>query len=164
MHLKTITRLHLRHNLLFLILIVALSACDNNRVYEENLPVPGAVWNRTKTVSFSVPIEDTVSMHNVYINVRHNGKYEHSNLFLFVNITSPDKEILRDTIECVLADEKGNWLGSGLGDLYFNQLLYKNQVVFPRKGNYVFEIEQAMRINDLKNIEDVGVRVELAVK
>jgi gliding motility-associated lipoprotein GldH len=31
---------------------------------------------------------------------------------------------------------------------------------FPARGNYVFNIQQAMRTEDLKGIADVGLRLE----
>jgi gliding motility-associated lipoprotein GldH len=33
-------------------------------------------------------------------------------------------------------------------------------MVFPHKGIYRFELEQAMRVKELKGIRDVGIRIE----
>jgi len=147
--------------LLLFITIVAFS-CDSNRVFDENKEIAGSVWNRNNVIFFKIPISDTLSPHNVFINIRQNGQYDKSNLYLFVKIISPKGDEIRDTINCILADAKGKWLGSGLGDLYSNQLMYKQKIGFPHAGYYTFEIEQAMRIDNLKNIEDIGVRIEKA--
>ncbi len=143
----------------FILLFVAFS-CDNSRYFEENKQIAGSVWNRNNIVSFKVPVTDTHSVNNVYLNIRHNGLYEKSNLYLFINIIAPNGNKLRDTVNCLLANDKGKWLGSGLGDIYSNQLLYKKDITFPIAGDYTFEIEQAMRMDNLKNVEDIGIRIE----
>jgi gliding motility-associated lipoprotein GldH len=149
-------------NFLLLIIVMVTISCDSKRVFEENKEIPGSVWNRNTVVSFKIPIMDTISPHNVYINIRQNGQYDKSNMYLFIDIISPKGDKIRDTVNCILADSKGKWLGSGLGDLYSNQLMYKHNIGFPHAGYYTFEIEQAMRVDNLKNVEDIGVRIERA--
>ena len=137
-----------------------ITSCDPNRIYEEYIEIPDGIWNRYNMVKFSVNVSDTLTPHNVYVNIRNTGLYTKSNLFLFITITSPDGTSIRDTFECILADEKGRWLGKGLGDIVDNQILYKKNVLFPNPGTYTFEYEQAMRIENLPFIMDVGLRVE----
>jgi gliding motility-associated lipoprotein GldH len=85
-----------------------------------------------------------------------------SNLYLFVTTTAPSGHSVRDTVEVILADEKGKWLGSGLGDIWDLQQLYKQNVRFAQRGKYRFEYEQAMRTEKLPFVLDVGLRVEKA--
>ena len=61
-----------------------------------------------------------------------------------------------------MADEKGKWLGTGVGDLYDNQIPFKRNVRFPLAGIYHFEIEQGMRLETTPLILDVGLRIEKA--
>jgi gliding motility-associated lipoprotein GldH len=65
-------------------------------------------------------------------------------------------------VQIILADERGKWLGKGLGDIWDYQQLYKENVRFAQKGEYIFEYEQAMRLEKLPFILDVGLRVEKA--
>jgi gliding motility-associated lipoprotein GldH len=51
-------------------------------------------------------------------------------------------------------------MGKGVGDLWDNQLLFKPSVKFPQAGKYKIEYEQAMRVDPLPYITDVGLRVE----
>jgi gliding motility-associated lipoprotein GldH len=53
-------------------------------------------------------------------------------------------------------------LGDGLGDIWDNRILLKDQVKFPQAGEYRFELYQAMRINPLPGIMDAGIRIEHA--
>ncbi len=72
----------------------------------------------------------------------------------------PDGFVSRDTLECILADESGAWLGDGSGDIFDNQILFKKNFKMKQKGNYVFVLEQGMRVENLPMIMDVGIRLE----
>jgi len=135
-------------------------ACDDNSVYDTYTAIPNLKWDANKPIVFNVEIKDTINPHNVYINIRNSSKYENMNLFLFVHTISPSGAELVDTFECMLADERGKWLGNGWGDIYDNRFLYKKQVRFPVQGEYTFRITQAMRTEELKNISDVGLRID----
>jgi gliding motility-associated lipoprotein GldH len=142
--------------------IVLLTSCDTKRVFDENKDFPENIWDRNNKVSFNVTIADTVSPHNVYINVRNADGFPYSNLYLFIHSTFPNGEKYTDTLECVLADGNGKWLGSGMGDIYDNQIPFKHHVRFKVPGNYTFELEQGMRLEKLPLIMDVGIRLEKA--
>lgn len=144
---------------LFFIGIVAM-ACDGNRVFEENKKIPDAVWKQDSVIRLEAEITDSNSMHNIYINIRNAGYYDYSNVFLFVKMRFPDGKVAADTLECILADASGKWQGEGLGDIWDNQIMFKPHVFFPRRGKYLFEIQQGMRIPNLKGIMDVGLRIE----
>jgi gliding motility-associated lipoprotein GldH len=141
-------------------LFILLSSCDSKRVYEQNVDIPENIWDKDKPVYFDVPITDTVSLHNVYINIRNASGYGYSNIYLFLDTKYPNNTISRDTIECVLADPSGKWLGDGSGDIWDNQILFKKNVRFRQTGTYKFRYEQAMRMPKLPMIMDVGLRIE----
>lgn len=145
-------------------LMALLSACDKNAVMDENISLPENRWDVNNVVKLETEITDTVTPHNLYINVRNAGGYAFSNLFLFMNTYTPDGKLARDTIELVLADERGQWMGDGMGDIWDNRILFKKDFVFPQSGKYRFELEQAMRINPLPGIMDVGMRIEKSSK
>ena len=152
-----------RRRFLFLLLLSQLyffTSCDSNRYYEENVTIGKATWNTENRVKFNVSINEIQSSYTLYINVRNTGEYPFSNLFLFLKTTFPDGRVAKDTIECPIADNKGKWLGSGITDIKFNRLLFHTGVRFPQKGNYGFELEQAMRTSDLKGISEIGIRIE----
>jgi gliding motility-associated lipoprotein GldH len=127
-------------------------------------------WAKNFQPTFTFDNTDTTQLCNVYINVRNAESYPFRNLFMFLHTTDPKGVKTTDTIECVLADEKGKWLGSGLGDLYDNSILFKKNTHFRQIGNYKFSFEQAMRYGDknvidpLPLIMDVGITIEKAEK
>lgn len=148
-----------------IILVVFLSACDSAKVFEENIALENHIWNVENHPKFQVEITDTVSDMNLIVNIRHSAHYPFSNLWVFVNTTNPEGTQRTDTLECVLAAKNGQWLGSGLGDIWDIQIPLKTQA-FSSSGYYTFEIEQAMRYGDKGRIEqlpevmNVGFRIE----
>jgi len=146
-----------------IVLALALSSCDKNRIFEKNTEIPDMAWNKDNILKFEVPVDDTVSLNNIYINVRNASQYQFSNLYLFLTTRLPDGNASRDTVEVTLADEKG-WLGEGAGDIWDNRRLFKKNFRFPQPGTYTFELEQGMRQNPLQLIMDAGIRVEKAGK
>ena len=145
---------------LVIVPLMFFAACDSRRVFEENISIPENKWLADKPVVLQMNITDTVLPHNVYINLRNASHYPFSNIFLFLNTTFPDGRRDRDTLEIMLAGPDGKWLGDGLGDIWDNRVLFKKNVAFPQVGEYRFELVQAMRLDPLPGIRDVGMRVE----
>jgi len=143
-------------------MLTGLSSCDSSKVYEEFVEIDAYTWDMNSPVRYEFEITDTVALHNVYINVRHANQYPYSNLWLFIDSWAPSGQKAVDTLECVLADDHGKWLGSGLGDIWDTQILWKKNVRFASPGKYHVEYKQAMRTEQLVGIMDMGLRVELA--
>ena len=144
----------------FIFSLLVMGSCDSKRFFEENKRIENSVWNNKEKATFKVTITDILARYNFYFNLRNGGDYPYSNIYIFLKTVFPDGRIARDTIECQLADYDGKWLGSGISDVKFNRFLFQKGVKFPRKGEYVFEVEHAMRVDDLKGITDIGIRLE----
>lgn len=144
----------------FIAIAITFISCDRSRVYDKFKDIKDGIWYRTEKVKFDVQIDDTTSYNKVFVNVRNSGDYKFSNLFVFLSTTYPNGKISRDTIDCILADDKGKWLGKGLGDLKDCRFFLKKGVRFHQKGIYTFEFEQAMRQEKLDGIKSVGIRIE----
>lgn len=147
----------------FILLIVTiLSSCGNkNVIFDESVIISNAAWNNQDFPYFDVNVEDTASAYNFYLNIRHLENYRYSNFYMFLHTTFPDGNQTHDTIELVLSYPDGRWIGKGSGSMRSNDILLNNNLHFPAKGNYRFEIEQAMREPVLEGITDVGLRFEI---
>ncbi len=152
----------IRYNHLIVILfcLIGCWSCQTAVVYQDNQSIPISGWHYSDGIVFDAEIQDTLSLHELYLDVRNTTDYRYRNLFLFLEIEFPDNRILRDTIECVLADTRGNWTGRGLGHMRFNRFLFRDDVWFPQAGTYRFTIYQGMRETDLGGIADVGIRID----
>ena len=137
-----------------------LFSCNNNVVYTNSIPIPAKKWDLMNIPSFSVPIEDTLKSNNVIFTIRTGSSYPYRNIYLFVHTRSPDGKSITDTLEYFLADEKGKWYGKGFGDIHQLNLPYKSNVYFPVSGTYEFSIQHGMRIEQLNDVYDFGIRIE----
>jgi gliding motility-associated lipoprotein GldH len=147
----------------FIILFIAsyLLSCDSKRVYEKNKEIKNGSWNYLEKIKFDdIIIKDTFSTYNVYINLRNTIDYRYQNIYFFIDIKLPDNNITRDTVECTIADDKGKWLGKGIGKIKDCQILFLRNAKFPYSGAYTFSFEQGMRDDVLEGITDVGLRIE----
>lgn len=143
------------------IVLTTLVACDSRGVYEENLKIPHESWHMDSMAVFKAMITDTSKVYNVLVNIRNTTSYPNSNLYLFITTHSPTGSMLRDTLECYLANNRGEWLGSGFGHYRDNQFPYKIRVKFPVDGQYTFEIQHGMRTSSLEGVASTGIRIEL---
>ena len=144
---------------IFLLSSLLLVGCDQNVVFENNIMISPDGWKQDEVFQFEWDITDTISLHNFYVSIRNGEGYQYSNIFLFVSMEFPNGKMSVDTIDCPLADADGHWLGSGLGDLYDNRIIFKERKKFPMAGHYRITIQQAMREENLEEIHDVGFRL-----
>jgi gliding motility-associated lipoprotein GldH len=154
---SSIKKIDIVAGLIFLTFFI--SSCSPGYVFEKKNEIKNSLWKKDNVVSFNVNITDTVQYHNIYLFINNNNSYNFSNLYLFISVYTPSGNCLKDTTEFYLADDKGKWYGKKKGDEYLNRILYKKNVIFQKPGNYIFKIEQAMRVENI-NITSVGLAVE----
>ena len=152
------------HICFFALLSASLISCDSGRIFDENREIENNTWDQKDKLQFKVKITDTIPSYDIYLNIRNAGWYPYSNVFIFITARLPNGSMAKDTAECTLADKDGRWLGDGLGDIWDNKILFKKDFHFPMAGEYVFDMEQAMRVNPLPGIMDAGFRIEKSKK
>lgn len=156
-------------NFLLAGLILVLCSCNSKADFDKYKNIPNSSWNKNHIINFNFTITDTISKKNLFINLRNNTSYAYSNLFLIAKMQFPDGKKIIDTLEYDMADASGKFLGTGFSDIKENKLFYKEKIIFPLKGEYSFEVYQAMRklgdvegVTSLKGILNVGFRIEKA--
>jgi gliding motility-associated lipoprotein GldH len=146
---------------LLILVLFAFAACNSDRFYERAHNFEGS-WNRYDTATFKVNISDTLQAYDFYFDIRNNNQYRFSNLYIFLHSDFPNGTISHDTLEFILAKKDGEWIGRGMGDIKENNIMVRKAFRFPVSGEYVFELEQGMRVENLTGIEDIGIRIEKA--
>jgi gliding motility-associated lipoprotein GldH len=150
-----------KYKFLFCVLItLLLSACNSNTLFTDSVSMPDEVWTLENVTDFTPEITDTVTRNNISIIIRTGSSYPFRNIYLFVSTSSPAGKTITDTLQYMLADEKGNWYGKGIGDVHQLDLPFKSGVYFPLKGIYSFRIRHGMRNETLKGVYDIGLRIE----
>lgn len=146
--------------------VILLVSCDSNIIKSEYRSLKDGIWDKDNILEFSFSEMDTVQAHDIFINVRNDNTFPYSNLFIIAALTTPEGQVLKDTLEYDMALPDGSWLGKGSGSIKENKLWYKENIVFESSGVYTIEVSQAMRKNGnvagiigLEGITDVGIEV-----
>ena len=142
----------------FILIFGGIISCSPKEIFFHFHSFTNAEWTRDNPAVFNVEIEDNSQPYNVSIELRNNNDYPFSNIWLFVDYKMPDGSSRVDTVGADLADIYGKWYGKGLS-LYNLSIPYETSFLFPDTGTYVFSIRQGMRIDPLKGISDVGLKV-----
>ena len=100
--------------ILLAVISVLLMGCQQGVVYTEFASLPSVGWEADSMVCFTPVLTDTVGSYDMSIVMRHTDRYAYQNLWLFVDVKADSVVIRRDTINGMLADEKGNWYGKGM--------------------------------------------------
>jgi len=146
--------------LLLLLLTLFITACNQSTVYSKYTTLPETGWEQSNKLNYDVEVTDNNTLNNIYLNVRHADAYPFSNLFVFLTTTYPNGKKSIDTLQCILANAKGEWIGDGAGDIFDNKILVTKNIRFQEVGTYHFSFEQGMRVNPLPLIMDFGITIE----
>lgn len=145
--------------------VLFLSSCGTVDVFEKNATFPQNEWDRSFKPSVDFTITDTASLYNIYVTLRHTYAYKYNNIWINLQYTLPGDTLKQQKVDILLGDnQKGEWLGTGMDDIFeVRRLITPQPFRFRNAGNCNFVIEQVMRDNPLKNVMNVGIRVEKVV-
>jgi len=159
----------MRNSLVVIILVLLLSACQDNIVFEQTKDIDQLQWHKDSIVELHfTPIVNQA--YNIFFLIRNDNNYPYSNLFIITEIDDEKTKII-DTLEYKMADEKGKWLGNGILDLKESKLIYKTNYTFDNDLPKTIKIQQADRksgqVNgdtSLSGIATVGIIIEKHTK
>ncbi|SKA15254.1 gliding motility-associated lipoprotein GldH [Chitinophaga eiseniae] len=148
-------------------LFLLAAACKPIKMdaYEKNREIPEHDWAYGYKPSFDVTIqpEDTATLFDIYVNVRHTDAYPYSNMWLLIGTKYPGDSIPKEQrVELPLADINGKWHGNGIDDIFEHRVLIQQKALFNKPGTYQFTFEQNMRQNPLPHVMNIGLRIEKA--
>lgn len=148
------------HVFVLVVTVYGAISCSRQPVYNEFKQVDPDGWSADSSSVFQVNMEDTSGTYNLTLHIRHTSAYPYQNLWLFVEQLSPDSQLVRDTISCILADHAGKWLGTGTGSVYLFSAPLKKQYSFGQQGIYRYTVVHGMRDEILSGIQAVGLKLE----
>ena len=146
--------------LYFLGLTLLLIGCSDENIKIN--PING-VWDKNNTQKFEIKINNYQTPKKLIFVVRNNNEYPYANLRVFATIKDAKKKNKKnkmDTLNYILAEPNGMWLGKGVGETKEILFQYKKGYKFPKNGIYTIEVQHAMRDSHLKGIEDFGIKIE----
>lgn len=143
-------------------LLLLLAGCDRQVLLEKYDSVDDHIWRYNKQFEFKTKVEDTAENYDLFVNLRHNGKYLYRNIWVILTIEDPRGEKLKLKNNLPLASKEGKWKGRGLGDIWDHNFLVRKNFRFARPGDYTFRLKHYMREDSLPGIMDVGLKISKA--
>ncbi|MBO9566479.1 MAG: gliding motility lipoprotein GldH [Niastella sp.] len=160
----------MKRNRLFHILTLSvlisgfLASCTTVDVFEKNVAIPNHAWSSQFKPSVSLDINDTTSLYNIYLVIRHTDAYRYKNIWVNVTAQPPAGSPTSQSLELQLATDSKGWLGTGMDDIFEHRILITpaQKPILLKKGTYQFTIANIMREDPLQHVMNVGIRVEKA--
>lgn len=141
-----------------LLLLLLLSACDRQTVIHRYQPVPSEGWQRSDTLTFTIPPIPHSGTYTVNLGLRYTSTFPYQDVWLVTEtrLRSPHA-LRRDTLCFLLADSAGTPTGSGLHILQREALLTSLPLVRGQQGRVL--VRHIMARETLPFITDVGVKI-----
>ena len=153
-----------RHYPIFILILLLISSCTHIDLYERVVSVSKQDWESSFKPSFTFDIKDTTVPYQLFLILRHNNKYNYNNIWINLYRKKPDGQVSKVPYELQLATNERGWLAEGMDDIYEHRIPLTPPVndtfYFNKTGTYTFTIEQIMREDPLKNVMNVGLRIE----
>ena len=80
--------------------------------------LPDEGWHSKAPLRFEPNYKDSAATYDIAVAVRHTWQYRYTQLPLLVDLITSNGQVSHYAVTLRLADEHGNWCGSGFGPLY----------------------------------------------
>ena len=137
-----------------------LTSCTTVDLYERTVSLPGHEWKSTNKPEFSFTITDTTVLYQVFFVIRHTEKYNYNNIWVNYYYQPPNDTLHKEAREFQLATNEKGWLATGMDDIYEHRIKLSPDAGKLKAGSYKFILENIMREDPLKEVLNVGVRIE----
>jgi len=142
-----------------LCLVAGLVSCKQKPGFHEYADIE-TYWRSSDTIQFVVEAKDTTELNTLSLEVRNSSDYEWSRFFAgFEIMDSVGHQLDSGLVSGLLFDPvTGKARGeSGIGDLFENEILIRNDFRFPYRGKFTIQFWQMMRRDSLEGIQNIGV-------
>ncbi len=150
----------LKNKALLVCAVLSLVACQDELIFDQNLPLPEREWHWKEKAHFQVEIADSTQWYSLYVNTRITGDYPYSNMWVLVEGISPAGDTSTARVELPLFSPEGAPLGLERGTVWEYHIPAIPQMDFTKSGTWLFTIEQNMRVNTLPGVLDIGLSLE----
>lgn len=137
-------------------MLLPLAACNRRLVYDKYQSTPVAGWEKNDTLSFSISPVDSTASYEARLGLRVTDAYPFTALTLIVEQhVYPGGEVRVDTVQCQLADGRGNATGKGLS---YHQYQFPVATVQLQHGDSIHvRVRHDMKREILPGVSDVGM-------
>ena len=151
------------HSLRFIVAISILfifSSCQPDLFFEENKTLGEEGWTYDNKLDYTIAIDDTLQLYNIYLNINHSTEYAYQNIYLMIHTKYPSGKIVSEQLPIDFADKTGQWHGKCNKENCQLGVNLQKDAFFNTPGSYTITIEQYMRIDSLPGISDITLMLE----
>ena len=149
-------------HLFFLLLLTPFFffSCGDSYLFEKTHAIEKGEWTYENTLDYTFEITDTTKIYNLLLEVEHSTDYAYQNCYFKIYTQFPSGEKTDQLLSIDLADGIGRWQGD-CGSTSCTILLdIQKQAFFNALGSHTITLEQHMRKNPLKGIEQLAIKLE----
>lgn len=140
--------------------VVLFSACEKQPFYEKGYSFEKNTWTQRVKPRFVIDVKDISKPYTFMVTVRTTTDYKYSNLWMYMNTVTPDGQKGREPFQMIITNPDGTWTGKKTGTVVETSLFFKKRKL-PKKGKYVFIIEQGITEAEVDQILDIDFRVDI---
>ena len=144
----------------FAVLLLILSSCNENRIFEEHKGLKNFSWNHFEKIPFELTIEDTSCNYDIFIAVRYIHGVPYRIIKSGMLITFPDGEERYKDYDLNIRNKDGSYKGSVAGDIWDCSIPVLKDYPLPQKGKYSFIIQNLMEKLETPGLMEIGLIVE----
>jgi gliding motility-associated lipoprotein GldH len=137
-----------------------LFSCTTADLYEKTVSLPNHEWKSNNKPEFNFIITDTAAAYQVFFVIRHSEKYNYNNIWVNYYYQPSNDTLHKEAREFQLATNEKGWLATGMDDIYEHRIKLAPEAGKLKAGSYKFILENIMREDPLKEVLNVGIRVE----
>lgn len=139
---------------------IMLSSCGPDYLFQKKYDFGSSGWAYTDTLTFQVPVKDTMGIYNLFLDVNHTDDYAYQNLYIRIHTTFPDQQKLTERLSVDLAAKNGVWNGACSGKNCQLRVNIQQGAFFNQSGDHTFMIEQFMRQDTLNGVTGITFSIE----
>ena len=143
-----------------LAIVLGLTACGPNYVYQSDLPIANSQWMYRDSMVFDFNIKDSSRLYNLYLNFAAQKDYATENIYVRLNTVFPSGQRLSTVRSFNIFDAQGKILGKTSGNSAKQHIMLQENTLFNELGQYRIVVEQFMRHDSLLGINAVGLDIE----
>ena len=113
----------------------------------------------TDTVRLTLTVKDTATACDLALILRHTDRYAYQNLWVFVQSADSLSPVKVDTVQAILADDRGRWLGTRAGRYYSGFVTIAHDLHYTAPGAYTYTLVHGMRDSVITGIADIGLEI-----
>lgn len=150
----------------WILLLLPILSCSGEQTFYQYRQIERGEWHRDSLLLFSTDslFQPEGPSLGISLEITSNNQYPYRDLWMLVEQNISDTLFQADTLQLLLADEKGKFLGSSAGGLHQLTVPYIRVMVDEPIRPYQVRIRHLMADDPLQGIEKVGVKVVAAAE